>query len=238
MSLAGQVAVITGAGSGIGAGIARALAGEGMRLVLNGRRAGPVEALAKELGHAVALPGDVVDPATAPGLIERALAEFGRLDVAVNNAGMIALGPIETLDLDRMAAMVRVNVEAAFRFVYLVLRHFQTQDRGHLINTSSILGTTVRASAGAYAGTKHALEALTHALRLELARTNVRLTNLQPGLVLTGLHRHMERHPKDALGIDEPLSPDDVGRAVLYALREPANVRVNSIQLMPRGQEL
>jgi NADP-dependent 3-hydroxy acid dehydrogenase YdfG len=238
MSLTGQVAIITGAGSGIGASVARALAGEGMRLVLNGRRAEPVEALAEELGDALALPGDVVDPATAPRLVERALAEFGRLDVAINNAGMIALGPIESLDLERMAAMVRVNVEAAFRFIYTVLRHFKAEDRGHLVNTSSILGTTVRAHAGAYAGTKHALEALTHSLRLELARANVRLTNIQPGLVLTGLHRHMERHPKETLGIDQPLSPDDVARAVLYVLREPANVRVNSIQVMPRGQEL
>ncbi len=238
MSLAGQVAIITGAGSGIGASIARALAGEGMRLVLNGRRAEPIEALAKELGDAIALPGDVVDSATAPGLLERALTEFGRLDVALNNAGMIALGPIESLDLDRMAAMVRVNVEAAFRFAYTVLRHFKSQDQGHLINTSSILGTTVRAHAGAYAGTKHALEAMTHAVRLELARTNVRLTNIQPGLVLTGLHRHMERHPKEALGIEAPLAPEDVARAVLFVLREPSHVRVSSIQLMPRGQEL
>jgi NADP-dependent 3-hydroxy acid dehydrogenase YdfG len=149
MSLAGQVAIITGAGSGIGAGIARALAGEGMHLVLNGRRAEPVEALARELADAIALPGDIVDPTTAPRLIERALAAFGRLDVAVNNAGMIAIGPIETLDLDRMAEMIRVNVEAAFRFAYTVLRHFKAKDQGHLINTSSILGTTVRASAGA-----------------------------------------------------------------------------------------
>jgi NADP-dependent 3-hydroxy acid dehydrogenase YdfG len=238
MSLAGQVAIITGAGSGIGAAIARALAGEGMRLVLNGRRAEPIEALAKQLGNAIALPGDVVDPAMPMRLVDRAASEYGRLDVAINNAGMIALGPIETLDLERMAMMVRVNVEAAFRFAYTVLRHFKAQDRGHLVNTSSILGTTVRAHAGAYAGTKHALEALSHALRLELARTNVRLTNIQPGLVQTELHRHMERHPKEALGIDEPLSPDDIARAVLFVLREPAHVRVNSVQLMPRGQEL
>jgi NADP-dependent 3-hydroxy acid dehydrogenase YdfG len=99
-------------------------------------------------------------------------------------------------------------------------------------------GCPVRARAGAYAGTKHALEALSQALRLELARTNVRLTNLQPGLVLTGLHRHMERHPKEALGIETPLAPDDVARAVLFVLREPAHVRVNSIQLVPGGQEL
>jgi NADP-dependent 3-hydroxy acid dehydrogenase YdfG len=238
MSLAGQVAIITGAGSGIGAGIARALAGAGMRLVLNGRREAPLAALSEQLGTAIAVPGDILDPALPARLVDRAEREFGGLDAAVSNAGMIALGSIETLDLERMAAMVRVNVEAAFRFAYTLLRHFKAKDSGHLITTSSILGTTVRAHAGAYAGTKHALEALSHALRLELARTNVRLTNIQPGLVLTELHRHMDRHPKEALGIEEPLSPDDIARAVLFVLREPPNVRVNSIQLMPRGQEL
>jgi NADP-dependent 3-hydroxy acid dehydrogenase YdfG len=238
MSLAGQVAIITGAGSGIGAGVARALAGAGMRLVLNGRREAPLAALSEQLGTAIAVPGDILDPALPARLVDRAEREFGGLDAAVSNAGMIALGSIETLDLERMAAMVRVNVEAAFRFAYTLLRHFKAKDSGHLITTSSILGTTVRAHAGAYAGTKHALEALSHALRLELARTNVRLTNIQPGLVLTELHRHMDRHPKEALGIEEPLSPDDIARAVLFVLREPPNVRVNSIQLMPRGQEL
>ncbi len=125
-----------------------------------------------------------------------------------------------------------------FRFAYTLLRHFKAKDNGHLITISSILGTTVRAHAGAYAGTKHALEGLSHALRPQLARTNVRRTNTQPGLVLTDVHRHMERHPKEAPGIDEPLSPDDIARAVLFVLREPAHVQVNSVQLMQRVQEL
>jgi len=233
-----QVAIVTGAGSGIGAGVARALSGEGMRLVLAGRRAERLDALAAELGDAVAQPGDITDPATPQALVERALATYGRLDVAVNNAGMFEVGPVETIDLERVARMIRVNVEAAFRFAYTVLRHFKAEDHGHLVNTSSILGTTVRPTAGAYAGTKYAIEALTHALRLELARTGVRLSNIQPGLVMTELHGHLERHPRETAGIDHPLSPADIGRAVVYVLKEPAHVQINSVQIVPRGQEL
>jgi NADP-dependent 3-hydroxy acid dehydrogenase YdfG len=96
----------------------------------------------------------------------------------------------------------------------------------------------VRAGVGAYAGTKHALEALAQALRLELVHTNVRISNVQPGLVLTGLHDHMEMHPKDAMGIDRPLLPEDVARAVLFVLEQPAHVRVSSVQVLPGDQEI
>jgi len=236
--LGGRVAIITGASSGIGQAVARALDAEGMRLVLTGRRAARLDELARDLRAAVAVPGDITDPALPDALIERAQGAFGRLDVAVNNAGMIESGAIDEVDLERMAGMVRVNVEAAYRFVYSVLRHFKAQDHGHLVTTSSILGTTVRAGIGAYAGTKHALEGLTHALRLELARTRVRLSNIQPGLVMTGLHAHMERHPKDVQGIEQPLSPEDVARTVVFVLRQPEHVQVNSIQVVPKGQEL
>jgi NADP-dependent 3-hydroxy acid dehydrogenase YdfG len=238
MRLEDQVAIVTGASSGIGEGIARALAERGLRLVLNGRRADRLERLSAELDRSVAVAGDIRDPATPQRLIDRAVDSFGRLDVAINNAGMLEVGTVEAIDLDRVAAMVRLNVEAAFRFAYTMLRHFKAQDRGHLINTSSILGTTVRPTTGAYAGTKYAIEALTHALRIELARTSVRLTNVQPGLVLTELHRHMARHPKDALGIEQPLTPQDIARAVLFALEQPAHVQINSIQIVPCGQEL
>lgn len=236
--LRGQVAIITGASSGIGQGIARALDAEGMRLVLTARRANEIEALAGELHDAIAMPGDVTDPALPQALIDRAVRAFGRLDVAVNNAGMMEAGALDDIDLERMTSMLRINVEAAFRFAYTVLRHFKAEDRGHLVNTSSLLGTTVRPTAGAYAGTKHAMEALTHALRIELAHSKVRLSNIQPGLVLTGLHDHMERHPKDAFGIERPLSPDDIADAVVFLLKRPAHVQINSIQIVPKGQDL
>lgn len=236
--LHGRVAIITGASSGIGRAVAQALDAEGMRLVLTGRREERLDEVARELREAVVVPGDITDAALPEALIERARGAFGRLDVAINNAGMIESGPLDEVDLDRMARMVRVNVEAAFRFAYTVLRHFKAQDHGHLINTSSILGTTVRAGIGAYAGTKHALEGLTHALRLELARTRVRLSNIQPGLVVTELHAHMDRHPKDAQGIEHPLSPEDIARTVVFVLRQPEHVQVNSIQVVPKGQEL
>ena len=121
-------------------------------------------------------------------LITRAYQAFGQCDVVVNNAGIIEVGTIENIDIDRVCEMMRVNVEAAVRVAYTAVRRFKSQHSGCLINISSVLGTKVRATAGAYAASKHAIEALSGALRLELARTHVRVVCIDPGLVRTHLH--------------------------------------------------
>lgn len=238
MELDGQVAIVTGATSGIGRAVARALDSHGVAVVLAGRRADRLEALAGELHRAAPVTGDVLDPDLPQRLVDVALERFGRLDIAFNNAGLLELGGIDEVDLERVATMVRVNVEAAFRFAYVVLRHFKAQDSGHLVNTSSVLGTKVRPTAGAYAGTKWAIEALAQALRMELARTNVRISNVQPGLVLTEIHDHMEQHPRHAMRVEQPLAPEDIARAVMFQLTQPAHVRVPSMMMLPKDQEI
>jgi NADP-dependent 3-hydroxy acid dehydrogenase YdfG len=238
MDLEGQVAIVTGATSGIGRAVARALDAEGVALVLAGRRVERLEALAGELHRAAPVAGDVLDPAMPRRLVEVALERFGRLDIAFNNAGLLELGGIDEVDLERVATMVRVNVEAAFRFAYVVLRHFKAQDGGHLVNTSSVLGTKTRPTAGAYAGTKWAIEALAQSLRMELARTNVRISNVQPGLVLTEIHDHMEVHPHHGMRVEQPLAPEDIARAVMFQLCQPAHVRVPTIMVLPKDQEI
>jgi short-subunit dehydrogenase len=117
------------------------------------------------------MPGDIVDPQAPQQLLARALDLHGRCDIVVNNACVIEVGTIPSIDVDRVCAMVRVNVEAIYRVAYLFARHFLDQGRGALVNMSSVLGTKVRPTAGAYAGTKHAIEALCEALRMELAGT-------------------------------------------------------------------
>lgn len=240
VELAGQVAIVTGATSGIGAALARALDARGVRLVLTGRRQDRLETLVAELGEARAVAGDITDPALPGQLVEAALAAFGRLDIACNNAGLLAFGTVEEIDLERMATMVRVNVEAAFRFAYTVLRHFKAENRGHLVNTSSVAGTKVRPTVGAYAGTKHALEALAQGLRIELATTDVRISNIQPGLVATDIFAHMPagEHPARQQGIDQPLTPEDVARAVLFMLEQPAHVSIPTLMLKPTRQPM
>jgi NADP-dependent 3-hydroxy acid dehydrogenase YdfG len=236
-SLTGQVGVITGASSGIGAAVARDLARAGMRLVLTARREDRLAAIAREFPRQVSVvAADIVDPELPGRLLERAQQDFGRVDVVFNNAGIMDAGPIEKIELDRIVLMVRVNVEAAFRLTYEAVRLFKRQNSGYLINTTSILGTKVRPTAGWYAGTKFALEALTESLRMELAGTNVRVSALQPGLTDTELQDHWEVHPKVAQNVKAPLVPEDLARVVRFLLTQPAHVRVPKILVIPGEQ--
>lgn len=237
-ALTDQVIVITGASSGIGAATARHLRAAGMRLVLTARREDRLRELAAELGETAFLAGDIADPELPGQLIGSALRAFGRCDAVFNNAGFMDAGPVDKIDIERVCHMVRVNVEAAYRLAYVAARHFLAQGHGHLINTSSILGTKVRAGAGAYAGTKWAVEALSEGLRMELAGTGVRVTVIEPGLVMTELHNHWEKHPADALGMKNPLQPGDIARAVQFVLEQPASVLVPRIMVVPSEQAL
>lgn len=238
--LEGRVAIITGATSGIGAALARAFDRRGMPLVLTGRREDRLQTLASELGQARTMASDITDPGLPQRLVDEALEAFGRLDVVCNNAGLLEFGTIDEVDLDRMATMVRVNVEAAFRMAYTVLRHFKAQNSGHLVNTSSIAGTKVRPTIGAYAGTKHAIEAMAQSLRMELAETEVRISNIQPGVVSTEIFDHLQAdaHPGRQQGITAPLGPEDIARCVVFMLEQPAHVHIPAMLVKPQSQPL
>jgi len=238
MDLKGKAALVTGATSGIGLAIAESLAAAGVRLVISGRRAELLAAHAKRLPECVAIPGEITDAAFANGLFARAVEQTGGLDIVVNNAGRVATAPIDDIDIDAVCAMVRVNVEAAFRIAHLAVKHFRMRGAGHLINTGSVLGTKVRAQIGAYAGTKHAVEALAEALRLELAGTGIRITTVEPGLVRTDLHRDIARKEGVLPDVAEPLTPADVARSVMFALDQPAHVNIPRIMLLPRDQAI
>lgn len=235
--LEGRVGVVTGASSGIGMETVRELAKAGARVVMTARRAGRIEALAKETG-AVAIPGDITGDKLPGKLLAAALEKFGRCDIFVNNAGVLETGTVEETDIDVMCRMVRVNVEAAFRAAYVFLKHFKKENRGHLVNLSSILGTKVRATTGAYAGTKYAIEALSEALRMELAGTGVHVTCIEPGLVLTELHDRWPVHPAKSLNIARPLRPPDIVRCIMFALTQPDHVRIPRLMIMPADHQL
>ncbi|MGA3371349.1 MAG: SDR family oxidoreductase [Terracidiphilus sp.] len=234
-----KVAVITGAAGGIGAAVTRALSGAGYRLVLNGRSAEKLKALASQLKSPfVIVAGDLQDATIPQSLLSAALDAFGRCDLCFNNGGILEVGSIESIDIERVCEMVRVNVEGAFRVAYVFLKHFVQQKSGHLINTSSVLGTKVRPTAGAYAATKHAIEALSEALRIELSKTDVQVSCIQPGLVRTGLHDRWVVPPAEAMGIAEPLTPADIARMVLFILEQPAHVRIPQLMILPKGHEI
>lgn len=234
-----RVAVVTGATGGIGAAVAASLHAAGYSLVLSGRSAARLDALAASLGpRTLSIAADLREPTLPAALLSAALQRFGHCDICLNNGGLLETGPIETIDIDRVCEMVRVNVEAAFRVAYVFVRHFAQQNSGHLINTSSVLGVKTRPTAGAYAGTKHAIEALSESLRIELSKTSVQVTCIQPGLVRTGLHDRWPVPPSELMGIPEPLTPADIARMVLFVLEQPPHVRIPRLMILPRGHEI
>ncbi len=238
MSLDGAVALVTGATSGIGLATAEALAAKGVKLVIAGRRQDILAGHAERLPDCVAQAGDICDPAMPGQLVALALERFGRLDVVVNNAGQIHNAAIEDIDVELVCRMVRINVEAAFRLGYLALKHFRAVGRGHLVNTSSVLGTKTRINSGAYAGTKYAIEAWSEALRLELAGSAIKVTCVEPGLVITDLHRDYEVRPEVMQGVARPLAPEDVADLVVFALERPDHVATPRLMILPQDQQI
>jgi NADP-dependent 3-hydroxy acid dehydrogenase YdfG len=238
MILQDKVAIITGASSGIGRAVARNLNEIGVKLVLAGRRESRLEALKGELSDAAILTGDISQEEMPQRLLDMALDTFGRCDIVINNAGTITVGSIDEINIEDICYMVRVNVEAAFRMAYVAVKHFKSIGSGYLLNTSSILGTKVRPSAGAYAGTKFAIEALTEALRLELAKTDIGVACIEPGLVQTELHREWPVPPAQRLNVPRPLQPEDIARVVRFVLEQPDHVRLPRILAVPADQDL
>ena len=238
MELKDKVAVITGASSGIGRAVAHNLNETGVKLILAGRREARLAELKGKLAQAAILPGDLTEDEMPQNLLNMALDTFGRCDIVFNNAGVITVGGIDEIDIEDICFMVRVNVEAAFRMAYVAVKHFKSTGSGFLLNTSSILGTKVRPTAGAYAGTKFAIEALTDALRIELARTRIGVACIEPGLVQTELHRQWPVPPAQSLNIPKPLQPEDIARIVRFILEQPDHVRLPRILAVPADQDI
>lgn len=237
-ALIGKVAVVTGASSGIGMALARRLGQAGATLVLHGRREERLRMLETEFPKVHWIAGDLTDSGVVEELLDCALTRHGRVDFAINNAGINHTGPIDAIDINKICTMARINVEAAYRFTYTFLKQFKMQDRGHLVHTTSVMGHKVRETAGAYAGTKHAIEALCEALRIELARTGVKVSCVAPGLVKTELHRDEPIHPSISRNVARPLAPDDVAEAIVWVLTRPAHVNVPQLVLLPQDHPI
>ncbi len=234
-ALDGRVAIITGASSGIGAATARYLHGQGMSVLVNARREVRLDALVDQLGAArsASLAGDINDPAMPAKLLDAARQHFGRVDVVVNNAAAFAAGAVEKLDAERVSMLARTNVEAAYRVAFEAIRAFKAQGSGDLVNLSSISGTKVaRAGIGWYAGTKHALEALSESLRMECAGSGVRVCCIEPGMTQTGIFA------EPITSISRPLDPEDVARTIAFVLESPAHVCIPRLMVLPSAQAI
>ena len=218
--------------TGIGAATARRAAEAGYRLALAARSADRLEALADEVnndGDAIAVPTDVTDFAAQEALVERTLEAFGRLDVAFANAGFGATRGFLEETPEQWRDMVLTNVLGAAYTIRATLPALrETAEQGHVLLTSSVAGRRVLPGS-LYSATKHAVTAMAEALRQELRNTGdrIRVTCIEPGMVDTPF---FSQRPENAL------EPDDIARAVLYAVREPAHVDVNEVLVRPVTQ--
>ena len=231
-----KICLITGASSGIGLALAKALAADQHRLILTARREDRLRTLQSE--NVDIIPGDLTSAEFVDSLDEYVYQKYGHCDYLFNSAGVITKGSIEETDIDKMTSMLRLNIESTFRLTYRFLKRFVKQGSGHVINISSVAGTRVRPTIGAYAATKFAMEALSEALRLELSDTDIKISCIAPGLVLTELHDDWEVHPVDLLDIREPLSPEDIVETARFIMNQPDHVRIPRVLILPKGQKL
>lgn len=214
-----RVAVITGATGGTGAAVARELSRAGYSLVLTAPSMEKLSALAAQLkGPCTVIEGSLGNEDLPETLLYAALDRFGRCDICFNNGALFEAGIIETVDIERLSSMVRVNVEGSFRVAYVFLKHFVSEGAGHLVNVSSTVGSSSRPTP--YAATQRAVEVLSDALAAELGDGDVLVTCVQPGLVKTGLHHRWEISPEGSAGY--PLEPEDFARMVLFILEQTA----------------
>lgn len=235
--LRGRRVAITGATSGIGLALLSRLSSEGCHLLAHGRDAEKLGQIGADLPDIATFVADVREKDFAERFMNTAIDQLGGCDVVINNAGVAWAGTIKDARTDKISELVATNVEAPFQLSYRAAAYFKSVNAGHLVNITSVVGLKTRIYSGIYAGTKHALEALSDSLRQELARTPVQITCIEPGMVLTQLHRNFKEHPMKAMQISSPLTADDVAEAVIFALTRPSHVTVANLVLLPRDQK-
>lgn len=240
-----SVAIVTGASSGIGDATARLLAECGAAVVLAARRDDRLQSLRDDIeragGRALAVATDVTDRAAVQRLADRAKEEFGRIDVLVNNAGIMPLSYVKNLHVDEWLKMVDVNVNGVLHGIAAVLPTMLAQQSGHIVNVASDAARKVFTGGAVYCGTKHAVRAISEGLRQELTPTRgIRVSCIEPGAVATEL---MESTTDDEfLGDAEGgwafklLDAEDIAQAIRYVLEAPEHVDVSELIVKPSGQ--
>jgi NADP-dependent 3-hydroxy acid dehydrogenase YdfG len=248
--LDGTVALITGASSGIGEATARALAGHGAKVALAARRLERLERLATEIGEdghtALAIQSDITDQAQAIDAVARTVDELGRLDIVVNNAGQMLLGPIEDAPSEEWDRMIDLNLKGLLYTTHAAVPHLlsaaEDSERGcaDLVNISSVAGRLARRGSGVYNLTKHGVGAFSESFRQEFADRRVRSTIIEPGAVDTELTDHLRNGVKEEVrgrfADIKTLESEDVADAIAYAVTRPWHVCLNEILIRPTEQ--
>jgi NADP-dependent 3-hydroxy acid dehydrogenase YdfG len=239
----GKVVVITGASSGLGEAAARHLARHGARLVMGARRKDRLQALAEELslGDQAAVQTDVSQMDQVKALVDTAVRLHGRIDVMINNAGLMPQALLEKLQVSEWDRMIDVNIKGVLYGIAAALPHMQAQKSGHFVNVSSVAGHKVGIGAAVYAATKFAVRALSEGLRQEVKPYNIRTTVISPGAVATELPDSVT-DPQAAARVRafyeaSAIPADSFARAVAFAISQPDDVDINEILYRPTRQE-
>jgi clavulanate-9-aldehyde reducatase len=244
--LSGKVAAITGATSGIGEATARALAGAGAAVSLAGRREDRLQALAERIaadgGRAEAIPTDVGDEVAARAFVEGTAERLGGLDVLVNNAGVMLLGPVEGADTSEWRTMIDVNLLGLLYCTHAALPLLRERGGGTIVNVSSVAGRHANAGSAVYNLTKFGVHAFSEALRQEALYAGIRVVIVAPGMVVTELLDHntnpavLETAQRMREEIGEPLTAGDIADAIVYAVSRPTHVAINELLIRPSRQ--
>jgi NADP-dependent 3-hydroxy acid dehydrogenase YdfG len=240
----GKVVVITGASSGFGEAAARLLSRQGATVVLGARRTERIRELAKELnergGRALAMTTDVTDRAQVEALVGASVKTYGRVDVMINNAGLMPQSPLERLKVDEWEQMIDVNIKGVLYGIAAALPHMKQQHSGHFINVSSVAGHKVLVNSAVYAATKYAVRALSEGLRQEVKCYNIRTTVISPGAVATELvdsitEADINREMHEFYG-RYAIPADSFAQVVSFAISQPDDVDINEVLYRPTRQ--
>ncbi|HEX3123752.1 MAG TPA: SDR family NAD(P)-dependent oxidoreductase [Rhodanobacteraceae bacterium] len=244
--LAGRVALVTGASSGIGDATARALADAGAKVAIAARRHERLDVLARELvgsgAEVFVLAADLAREEENRRIVVETEAHFGRLDILVNNAGVMLLSPVDGSNPEDWRRMLELNVLAPMVSSQAALPGMRARGGGHIVSISSTAGRIANPNAAGYSASKFGVVAFSESLRREVYKDNIRVTVIEPGIVETELREHIP-HAGTKQALDawaagmRQLQPEDVANAVLYCVTQPSHVNVNEILMRPTDQE-
>lgn len=245
-NIEGKVIVITGASSGLGEAAARHLSAQGAAVVLGARRMDRIKSLADELnkngGKALATTTDVTKRDHVKALVDAAIEAYGRIDVLINNAGLMPLSQLEKRKIDEWDQMIDVNIKGVLYGIAAALPHMKRQKSGHIINVSSVAGHKIFPGSAVYSATKSAVRVISEGLRQEVKEYNLRTTIISPGAVKTELLDHISVEDIQKANRDYVnqvgLSPSAFARLIAFVVSEPEDVDINEILFRPTAQEL
>jgi NADP-dependent 3-hydroxy acid dehydrogenase YdfG len=245
-NIEGKVVVITGASSGLGESTARHLAKLGATVVLGARRKGRLDAIVKNIradgAKALAVSVDVTNRAQVEALVQKAIDTYGKIDVLVNNAGIMPIAPLSLLKVDEWDRMIDLNIKGVLYGIAAALPHMKQQKSGHIINTASVFGIKVFAPGGTvYCATKAAVRTLSEGLRAEVHGDGIRTTIISPGAVDSEL-KASTSDEASSKAVNElyralAIPANSIARAIAYAIEQPADVDINEIVVRPTAQD-